>query len=218
VIVEKPPFLHSSDFELVGREAARAGKRLFVAENYYYRPLVRTLRRLITAGAIGEVRYLIVKALKLQQTGGWRDDETAAGGGALFEGGIHWMNFMGALGLTIESVEGFRPGEAKGIERSMLVVARYAEGAVGSLFHAWDTPSQLKGLRLSRIYGSEGSIDFESRITVWSVPARFCTGSAFRNIWRCRASGRCAPSPRAASFSPSSSATRSCRCSSRIRP
>jgi predicted dehydrogenase len=162
VIVEKPPFLHSSDFELVGREAARAGKRLFVAENYYYRPLVRTLRRLITAGAIGEVRYLIVKALKLQQTGGWRDDETAAGGGALFEGGIHWMNFMGALGLTIESVEGFRPGEAKGIERSMLVVARYAEGAVGSLFHAWDTPSLLKGLRLSRIYGSEGSIAFES--------------------------------------------------------
>lgn len=162
VIVEKPPFLHSSDFDLVERAAAAAGKRVFVAENYYYRPLVRTLRRLLTSGAIGEVRYLVVKALKEQKTGGWRDDEAAAGGGALFEGGIHWIDFMGAIGLTIESVEGFRPGHDAGIERSMLVVARYAEGAVGTLFHAWDTPSLFKGLRLSRIYGSEGSIAFES--------------------------------------------------------
>lgn len=162
VIVEKPPFMHSTDFDLIEREAARAGKHVFVAENYFYRPLVRSLRRLLTSGAIGEVRYLIVKALKQQQTGGWRDDESAAGGGALFEGGIHWIDFMGALGLTIESVEGFRPGRTDAIERSMLVVARYAEGAVGTLFHAWDTPSLLKGLRLSRIFGSEGSIAFES--------------------------------------------------------
>jgi predicted dehydrogenase len=162
VIVEKPPFMHSGDFDQVEQAAARAGKRVFVAENYYYRPLVRSLRAVLASGAIGEVRYLIVKALKEQQTGGWRDDEAAAGGGALFEGGIHWMNFMGALGLTIESVEGFRPGRADTIERSMLVVAKYAEGAVGTLFHAWDTPSLLKGLRLSRIFGSRGSIAFES--------------------------------------------------------
>ena len=201
VIVEKPPFMRSTDFDRVEAAERASGKRVFVAENYYYRPLVRKLREHITAGSIGEVRYLIVKALKDQKTGGWREDEAMAGGGALFEGGIHWVNFMGGIGLSVEAVHGFRPGvsprseatgaETRGMssaaagresarvfspvaslrgdttpsatpERSMLAVFRYAEGAVGTLFHAWDTPSLLKGLRLSRIYGTGGSIAFES--------------------------------------------------------
>jgi predicted dehydrogenase len=208
VIVEKPPFMRSTDFDQVEAAERASGKRVFVAENYYYRPLVRKLREHITAGSIGEVRYLIVKALKDQKTGGWRDDVGMAGGGALFEGGIHWVNFMGGIGLGVESVTGFRPGvsprsEATGgktradsrpaaaegmplvsapvaalrgdtptptaAERSMLLVARYAEGAIGTLFHAWDTPSLLKGLRLSRIYGTDGSIAFESNGLVMLV-------------------------------------------------
>lgn len=163
VIVEKPPFLHSADFAAVEAAQAQYGGRVFVAENYYYRPLARSLRRLLGDGAIGDVRYLIVKALKEQHVGGWRDDEAMAGGGALFEGGIHWVNFMAGIGLHAQDVRGFRPGrDQSGPERSMLAVFRYSEGAVGTLFHAWDTPSLLKGLRLSRIYGSEGSIAFES--------------------------------------------------------
>lgn len=169
VIVEKPPFMRSTDFDPV--EAARnaAGRQVFVAENYFYRPLARTLRSIIARGDIGEVRYLIVKALKEQRTEDWRNDETIAGGGALFEGGVHWVNFMAGLGLRVEAVQGFRPGRTDTIERSMLVVFRYAEGAVGTLFHAWDTPSLLKGLRLSRIFGTRGSIAFESNGLVAAV-------------------------------------------------
>ncbi|HUC34687.1 MAG TPA: Gfo/Idh/MocA family oxidoreductase, partial [Gaiellaceae bacterium] len=162
VIVEKPPFLRSSDFHAVEQASLANGRRVFIAENYFYRPLTRRLRELITSGAIGEVRYLIVKALKEQKTGGWRNDESLAGGGALFEGGIHWMNLLGGIGLTIDGVDGYRPGRTDTIERSILVVARYAEGAVGTLHHAWDTPSLLKGLRLSRIFGTRGSVAFES--------------------------------------------------------
>ncbi|HET9151442.1 MAG TPA: Gfo/Idh/MocA family oxidoreductase [Gemmatimonadales bacterium] len=163
VIVEKPPFLHSADFDAVEAAQAEHGGRVFIAENYYYRPLTRTLRRLISDGAIGDVRYLIVKSLKEQRTGGWRDDVALAGGGALFEGGIHWVNLMAGIGLNAKDVRGYRPGRnERGPERSMLAVFRYAEGAVGTLFHSWDTPSLLKGLRLSRIYGSQGSIAFES--------------------------------------------------------
>ena len=39
---------------------------------------------------------------------------------------------------------------------------QYEEGAVGTLHHAWDTPSVFRGLRLSRIYGTRGSVTFES--------------------------------------------------------
>lgn len=161
VIVEKPPFMKSSDFDQVEAAMAESGRRVFVAENYYYRPLTRTLRRLISGGAVGDVRYLIVKALKEQKTGGWRDDVKIAGGGALFEGGIHWVDLMSNIGMSVKGVRGWAPGKTQP-ERSMMVVFKYMEGAVGTLFHSWDTPSLLKGLRLSRIYGSGGSIAFES--------------------------------------------------------
>jgi predicted dehydrogenase len=42
------------------------------------------------------------------------------------------------------------------------VVIDYAGGAVGTLLHSWETPSPLRGLQLSRIRGTAGSIVFES--------------------------------------------------------
>lgn len=84
------------------------------------------------------------------------------GGGALFEGGVHWIDLLANLGLRIEAVHGFRPGDWQGSERSMLVVAEYEEGAIGTLAHSWEVPSPLRGLRVSHIYGTRGSVAFES--------------------------------------------------------
>lgn len=162
VIVEKPPFLGTAEFDAVTAAAGRAGRRVFVAENYHYRPQPRAIRAIVTSGVLGEVRYVSVHATKRQATAGWRDDAAVAGGGALFEGGIHWVNLLGNLGLTIADVTGFRPGPRGRIERSMLVVARYQEGAVGTLYHSWEIPSVFQGLRLSRILGTKGSVTFES--------------------------------------------------------
>jgi UDP-N-acetylglucosamine 3-dehydrogenase len=162
VIVEKPAFLRSTDVDQVEAVAVMSGRRVLVAENYAYKPLIAALRRIVESGEIGEVRYLTVNALKSRPPGGWRENQAVAGGGALLEGGIHWVHLIASLGLTLESVQGYRPGELEGIERSMLVVAQYEEGAVATLHHAWDTPSLFRGLRLSRIYGSRGSVTFES--------------------------------------------------------
>jgi UDP-N-acetylglucosamine 3-dehydrogenase len=162
VIVEKPAYLRLEDFDQVEAASAAAGRPVLVAENYAYKPLAGTLRRIVESGEIGQVRYLTVNALKREAGDGWRADEALAGGGALFEGGVHWLDLMAGLGLTPESVQAFRPGEVDGIERSVLVVIRYAEGAVGTLHHAWDTASVFRGLRLSRIYGTRGSVTFES--------------------------------------------------------
>ncbi|MEX2584117.1 MAG: Gfo/Idh/MocA family oxidoreductase [Gemmatimonadota bacterium] len=162
VIVEKPPYLRSADFTEVEARSARAGRRVLVAENYFYKPLIAKLREVIAAGTIGEVRILSVNALKEQRTDGWRDRPELAGGGALFEGGIHWVNFMANLGLTVTGVHGFRPGTDAGPEKTMVVVFEYLEGAVGTLYYSWEIGSPTKGLRLSSIYGSEGAITFES--------------------------------------------------------
>ena len=162
VIVEKPPFAHAADFVTVEAAARAASRQVMVAENYFYKPVLRVLRSMLREGTVGEPRFLDIKALKTQRTRNWRDDAALARGGALYEGGIHWIDFLANLGLDLVSIHGFRPGTGAGLDREMLVVARYAEGAAGALFFSWNTPSLLKGVRLSRIYGTEGSITFES--------------------------------------------------------
>lgn len=162
VIVEKPPFLNSSDFDLI-REAQMAQRvQVMVAENYFYKPSLKHLERLLGSGIIGDVKFLVVNALKKQKTENWRDDLSLAGGGALFEGGIHWINFLSNLGYQIQTVQGWVPGEHTGIERSILVVVKFVEGAVGTLLYSWEIDSLFRGVRLSKAYGTKGSITFES--------------------------------------------------------
>jgi predicted dehydrogenase len=162
VIVEKPPFLSVADFDAVAAEAVRVERGVYVAENYFYKPLLRAIRQVISEGAIGEVRIITVNALKRQKTGDWRDSGALAGGGAFFEGGIHWVSFMANLGLDVVDARGYRTGVAEGVDRTMVAVFEYAEGAVGTLLYSWEIGSPMKGLRLSSIYGSEGAITFES--------------------------------------------------------
>ena len=162
VIVEKPPFLQAADFATIRQVQKETGRRVFVAENYFYKPLAFKLRELINNEIIGEILFVQINAIKLQKTGNWRDDTQLSGGGALFEGGIHWVNFIANLGMPVKSVRGFRPGKRVGVEKSMLVVVEYESGAVGSLSYSWEVPMLLQGVQLSRIYGRKGVITFES--------------------------------------------------------
>lgn len=162
VIVEKPAFFRAADMDQVEVAMRASGRRVFVAENYYYKPLRAAVAAVVASGDLGEIRFVHLNAMKRQPVADWRGDPAMAGGGALFEGGVHWINFMANLGLTLTEVQGFRPGDHAGPERSTLVVGRYAEGAVATLHHSWEVPSLLQGLRLSRLTGTLGSATFES--------------------------------------------------------
>ncbi len=184
VVVEKPPFLGASDLDEVAGLAERRERQVMVAENYYYKPLTRRLRTLLDDEVIGRPLFLLFNAVKRQRTGDWRDEPGLAGGGALFEGGIHWINLTASLGLEVRRVEGVRPGKAPGPERSMQVCLEYEGGSAGVLLYSWEVPSPLQGLRMSRIYGTEGSIGFESNglfVAVWGRKKRLLF-PGFRDI------------------------------------
>ena len=162
VIVEKPAFLHSTDVDDVEAAAEEAGRRVLVAENYCYKPITLLLKALIDSGEIGAVRQVRISAMKYQAPTGWRSSPALAGGGALFEGGVHWIHLLGTLGGDITEVHGMRPGDCTGVERSMIVMVRFARGGVGTLHHSWETPALLRGLSLSQIIGTRGTVVFES--------------------------------------------------------
>lgn len=164
VIVEKPAFLRSEDFDAVGEATRESGRRVLVAENYAYKPLVPALRRIFREELLGRVLLLQVNAMKRQPSDGWRADPGLAGGGALLEGGIHWISILTRLGPGVRRVRAAAPGygEGKGPERTTVLMVEYDQGSVATLSYSWETHSPLRGLRTSRIFGTEGSALFES--------------------------------------------------------
>lgn len=168
VLVEKPAYPAMSDYQAARDARDRAGRVVLVGENDHYKPLAVCLRRLVREHAIGEMVFAhfttIVKRLKSADD--WRNDETMAGGDAFFEEGIHWLHVAGSLGPKIVTAQGYRPSVSRnGPDRrakSMMVAFRYDNQAVGSLYYSREIPSLLRGLRLSKLYGRDGIITFES--------------------------------------------------------
>ena len=168
VLVEKPAFPRMEDYQAAVEARDRAGRVVLVGENDHYKPLAVTLRKLLAAGAIGEMVFAqfttIVKRLKTADD--WRNDEAMAGGDAFFEEGIHWLHIANSLGPAITTIQGYRPSPSReGPDRrvkSMMVAFRYDNGAVGALYYSREIPSLFKGLRLSKLFGRHGIITFES--------------------------------------------------------
>lgn len=162
VIVEKPAFTSSSDFDVVEEAATRARRHVLVAENYAYKPLAEDLRWLFEGRPLGRLLFLQVNALKRQEADGWRADPGRVGGGALLEGGIHWVSLLSTVGPEVTSVRALTPSREEAGERSVQLLFQYEQGTVASLSYSWEIPSPLKGLRISRAYGTERSAVFES--------------------------------------------------------
>ena len=168
VLVEKPAFPTMGDYEVVREARDRAGRVVLIGENDHYKPLAIKLRQLLAEGVIGEMVFghfsSIVKRLKTADD--WRNDESMAGGDAFFEEGIHWLHLANCLGPKITSITGFQPTPShEGPDRrtkSMMAAFHYDNGAVGSLYYSREIPSLLKGLRLSKLFGRQGVITFES--------------------------------------------------------
>jgi predicted dehydrogenase len=168
VLVEKPAYLRLEDYQTVLQARNRTNRVVLVGENDHYKPLAVRLRALLAGGAIGEMVFaqFTTIARRLKGADDWRNDETLAGGDAFFEEGIHWLHLAGSLGPRITMVHGYRPSTSRaGPDRrvkSMMVAFRYDNDAVGALFYSRELPSLLRGIRLSKLFGRDGIITFES--------------------------------------------------------
>jgi len=173
VLVEKPAFPRTADYAPAIAARDRARRVVIVGENDHYKPLAAGLRALLADGAIGDMllAHFVTIARRLKASADWRNDEAVAGGDAFFEEGIHWLHLANSLGPRITRITGFRPEPAHGRRdaaetdrraKTLMVAFQYDNGAAGALYYSREVPSLFRGLRLSKIFGRDGIVTFES--------------------------------------------------------
>ena len=167
IIIEKPAARNIGELQKIIKAVQKNNVRCAVAENYYYKPAVKIISNHINNGMIGSPLFIELNKTNSDPVSGWRTDAEMMGGGALLEGGVHWIN-------ALVSIAGADPVEVIALtpdvkyetnipfEDSILLCVKFANGVVGKLLHSWKIPNPLKGIGISKVYGTDGIITFES--------------------------------------------------------
>ena len=164
VLVEKPIARTLEESDRIIDAARAAGRVLMVAENFHFMPAFRWVRRLLDEEAVGAVRELHLVARGWRRHTGWRC-EPGAGGGALIDGGIHYVHNLRWWGGEVRRVFALRPAqtlETMAGEDAIDVLAELEAGAVGVLANSLAAPG-LPRFQWSSVTGTLGTCFADNR-------------------------------------------------------
>jgi len=169
VVVEKPLAPTLRDAQLIVETARRTGRRVMISENWIYSTFVRKAKAVIEAGDIGKP-FMLRTVLEMDVRTGfkgltWRYDPKRMGGGALMDGGTHNISVCRHLLGEIESVAAAQGSfvftDFAPLEDAIVVLMRFANGALGTLSIAWGAQRERPRSEFT-ILGSEGTIEFDT--------------------------------------------------------
>ena len=156
-----------------------------VTDQYFFDPSVRAAVKFIKENRIGRINTIIVRDQRFFEHGGWRTDKDQMGGGALIDGGIHFLDTLLNFGGNYESIHGksIHGGSILNGEDNTAALFKFENGTYGLFFYSWSygNPPELPAFE---IIGEKGSIyeDVKSR-TSWEVgtPVRTVYGDLILN-------------------------------------
>lgn len=130
VLVEKPLTMTVREADELIAAAAAAGRSVGVSHNQvFFAPHVRA-RQLIDEGGVGQLRQLRARLAIGGKYGAWRSDPAKAGGGLLFDAGVHRVYVLRQLGgegpAAVTAVM-----DRAGAEDGFVVTLEFASGALG---------------------------------------------------------------------------------------
>ena len=173
VVCDKPLVHTSEQARELAAVVARSGVVFAVTYNYTGYPMVREARAMVRAGAIGEVRKVIVEynqgwlATRLEDSGqkqaDWRTYPARSGiAGAIGDIGSHAENLVATVtGLQLESLcadlTTFVAGRRLDDDGNLLL--RFTNGARGVLIASQIEVGCENDLRL-RVFGSSGTLEW----------------------------------------------------------
>lgn len=163
VLVEKPIARTLEEADRMIGAAAREGRVLMVAENFRFMPGFRAVRRVLEEGTLGALRELHMVARGFRRHTGWRCAPDA-GGGALIDGGIHYVHALRWWGGEIRRLFALRPPQTLDMagEDAVDVLAELEGGAVGILANSLAARG-VPRFQWSSVTGTGGTCFIENR-------------------------------------------------------
>ena len=158
VFCEKPLATSAAAAQRMVDAAAGNGVLLMEAMVFRYHPQTLRLRRLLDAGAIGDLRHVDVRMGAPPGPGNirWQPE---LGGGALMDIGCYVITVArwaaGAEPTRVTAV--WEQDRAGGVDRHLGLLLEFPDGVVATLFGAFDTAS-MRGAHLA---GSGGTLHIE---------------------------------------------------------
>ena len=164
VLVEKPLARTLDEADRMIEAAARAGRVLMTAENFRFMPAFRWVREAIAGGRLGEPREVHLFARGWRRHAGWRLT-AGAGGGALIDGGIHYVHALRWWGGEVRRVFALRPRQTiDGMvgEDAVDLLAECEGGVVGVLSNSLAAPG-LSRFQWSSVTGTRATCFVDNR-------------------------------------------------------
>jgi predicted dehydrogenase len=133
VLVERPLALTAKGVERIVNAAARAGRKVFVANNHRFRSDVQALAGFLRGGELGKLTGIRAGAYHHKRTEqGWRQRRVEAGGGAFFDYGLPlvdlalWLSDFPEPERVVANIE--RGSGKNAVEDSMVVHLKCGSG------------------------------------------------------------------------------------------
>ena len=135
VLVERPLALTAKGVERIVNAAARAGRKILVANNHRFRSDVQALAGFLRGGELGKLTGIRAGAYHHKRSEqGWRGRRVEAGGGAFFDYGLPLLDlalWLSDFPVPERVVAHFERGAGKNaVEEGMLVQLTCASGVV----------------------------------------------------------------------------------------
>jgi predicted dehydrogenase len=173
VFLEKPPALSMAEVDEIRRAERRTGRHVIVGFTQRFIRGNRRAKKALNQGAIGEPYMIRVRFAHSGPIPGWAKSDwfhnpKLAGGGALWDMGIHAIDLVLWLMGPIRAVQATCQTLRKEIrvEDNAVVLAEFAgRRALGYLEVGWTSPSGFYGWE---ICGDEGSLtfDYQGKLTI----------------------------------------------------
>jgi len=158
ILVEKPMAMNTSEAERMVAECERNQVKLMVGQAVRFSPLVNRMRALVKSGTLGKIvsaraDYSYDARLSKRT---WLFDRTVAGGGAVFDVGVHCLDTLRfVLSDEVESVQSMlTPSPTpSATERSAIINLQFTRGTLGSIACSFEGPARHS---LLEVVGTEG--------------------------------------------------------------
>ena len=176
VIVEKPLANTLAAAKAMVDAAERAGVVLSVAFPHRYEPHAVAARRLVAAGALGDLGGTLVKyfadkpasywlgGFSGRTQSSWRSSREQAGGGVLIMNISHLLDLVRHVtGLEVDTCTAAAAtldGPAE-VEDTVSLTLRYENGAIGTLFGSSALRGNRGGSIELHVWGRDGSLELE---------------------------------------------------------